>query len=198
MTSSYGNSFRVTGPLCREFTGPGEFPTQRPVTLSFNVFFDLHLNKRLSKQPWGWWFETPSWSFWRQCNGQWGNKTRKLGNKRMLQAIILSIYHYLEQKSKAWWKFNQNTNIVFQEKWLDYMICHGRLSLFKTGNVLVNLLETKRKPCTVCARFRSETIWYCYYMYTIPVSRYMSHVTIHISMHIICVGQRWQPGSFQV
>ena len=68
MTSSNGNIFRVTGPLCGEFTGPGEFPTQRPVTRSFDVFFDLRLNKRLSKQPWGWWFETPSWSFWRQCN----------------------------------------------------------------------------------------------------------------------------------
>ena len=62
------NIFRVTGPLCGEFTGPGEFPTQRQVTRSFDVFFDLRLNKRLSKQPWGWWFETPSWSLWRQCN----------------------------------------------------------------------------------------------------------------------------------
>ena len=35
----------------------GEFPTQMPVTQSFDVFFDLHLNKRLSKQWWGWWFE---------------------------------------------------------------------------------------------------------------------------------------------
>ena len=51
MTSSNGNIFRVTGPLCGEFTGPGEFPTQRPVTRSFDVFFDLRLNKRLSKQP---------------------------------------------------------------------------------------------------------------------------------------------------
>ena len=68
MTSSNGNIFRVTGPLCGEFTGPGEFPTQRPVTRSFDVFFDLRLNKRLSKQPWGWWFETLSWSLWRQCN----------------------------------------------------------------------------------------------------------------------------------
>ena len=25
-------------------------------------------DKRLSKRPWGWWFETPSWSLWRQCN----------------------------------------------------------------------------------------------------------------------------------
>ena len=49
MTSSNGNSFRVTGPLCGEFTGPGEFPTQRPVTRSFDVLFDLCLNKRLSK-----------------------------------------------------------------------------------------------------------------------------------------------------
>ena len=47
---------------------PGEFPTQRPVTRSFDVFFDLHLNKRLSKQSWGWWFETPTRSLWRQCN----------------------------------------------------------------------------------------------------------------------------------
>ena len=37
-----------------------EFPAQRPVTQSFNVFFYLRLNKRLSKQSWGWWFETPS------------------------------------------------------------------------------------------------------------------------------------------
>ena len=45
----------------------GEFPA-RPVTLSFDVFFDLCLNKRLSKQPWGWWYETPSHSLWRHCN----------------------------------------------------------------------------------------------------------------------------------
>ena len=28
---------------------PGEFPAQRPVTRSLDVFFDLRLNKRLSK-----------------------------------------------------------------------------------------------------------------------------------------------------
>ena len=47
----------------------GEFPTQRPVTRSFDVFFDLCLNKRLSKQSWGWWFETLSRPLWRRCNG---------------------------------------------------------------------------------------------------------------------------------
>ena len=68
MTSSNGNIFRVTGPSCGEFTGPGEFPAQRPVTQSFDVFYDLRPNKQLSKQPWGWWFETLSWSLWRHCN----------------------------------------------------------------------------------------------------------------------------------
>ena len=62
------NHFRVTGPLCGDLTGPGEFPAQRPVTRSFDVFFDLRLNKRMSKQSWGWWFETLPWSLWRQCN----------------------------------------------------------------------------------------------------------------------------------
>ena len=42
----------------------GEFPSQRPVTWSFDVFFDLRLNKRLSKQSWGWWFETLSRPLW--------------------------------------------------------------------------------------------------------------------------------------
>ena len=46
----------------------GEFPSQRPVTRSLDVFFDLRLNKGLSKQSWGWWFETSSRSLWRHCN----------------------------------------------------------------------------------------------------------------------------------
>ena len=46
----------------------GEFPSQRPVTRSFDIFFELCLNKRLCKQPWGWWCETLSCSLWRHRN----------------------------------------------------------------------------------------------------------------------------------
>ena len=46
----------------------GGFPSQRPVTRSFDIFFDLHLNKRLSKQSRRWWLETPSCSLWCHCN----------------------------------------------------------------------------------------------------------------------------------
>ena len=49
----------------------GEFPSQRPVTRSFDIFFNLRLNKRLSKQSWGWWFDTPSCPLWCHCNEVW-------------------------------------------------------------------------------------------------------------------------------
>ena len=54
----------------------GEFPAQRPVTRSFDIFFDLCLNKGMSKQSWGWWFDTPSHSLWRHCNALvWATRT---------------------------------------------------------------------------------------------------------------------------
>ena len=40
----------------------------RSVTRNFDVFFDLRLNKGLSKLSWGWWSETPSSSLWRHRN----------------------------------------------------------------------------------------------------------------------------------
>ena len=50
---------------------PGEFPAHRPVTRSFDVFFELRLNKQLSKQSWGWWFETLLCPIWRHSNIYW-------------------------------------------------------------------------------------------------------------------------------
>ena len=65
----------------------GEFPSQRPVTKKgFDVFFDLRLNKRLSKPSWGWWFETPSRSVWRHCNSD-----ALFNGCHLLQSLITSI-----------------------------------------------------------------------------------------------------------
>ena len=46
----------------------GEFPAHRPVTQSFDVFFDLRLYHQLSKQWRHRWFETPWCSLWCHCN----------------------------------------------------------------------------------------------------------------------------------
>ena len=68
MTSSNGNISTLLSICAWNSPVPGEFPAQRPVTRSFDVFFDLRLNKELSKQSWGWWFETPSCPLWCHCN----------------------------------------------------------------------------------------------------------------------------------
>ena len=63
-------AFSALLAICEENSPvPGGFPAQRPVTRSFDVLIDLCLNKQLSKQSWGWWFETLSHPLWRHCNG---------------------------------------------------------------------------------------------------------------------------------
>ena len=69
----------------------GEFPTQRPVTRSFDVFFELRLNKRLSKHSWGWWFETLSWSLWRHCDENFSKCVDKAKHN-----IYIYIYIYIK------------------------------------------------------------------------------------------------------
>ena len=62
-------TFSALLALCAENSPvTGEFPSQRPVTRSSDVSFDLRLNKHSSKQSRGWWFETPSCSLWRHRN----------------------------------------------------------------------------------------------------------------------------------
>ena len=46
----------------------GGFPSQRPVARRFDVFFDVRLDKQLSKQSKCRWFETPLWSLWYYCH----------------------------------------------------------------------------------------------------------------------------------
>ena len=68
MTSSNGIFFALLALCAQNSPVTGEFPSQRPVTRSFDVFFHLCQNKRLSKQSWGRWFETPPRWLWSNCN----------------------------------------------------------------------------------------------------------------------------------
>ena len=69
MTSSNGNIFRVTGHLCGKFTGPRWISRTKASDAELWCPFDMRPNIRLSKQSWGWWFETPPQSLWRHRNG---------------------------------------------------------------------------------------------------------------------------------
>ena len=68
MTSSNGNISSLLALCAGNSPVTSEFLAQRPVTRSFDAFFDLRLNKQSTKQSWDWWFETPSRSLWRHCN----------------------------------------------------------------------------------------------------------------------------------
>ena len=90
----------------------GEFPAQRPVTRSCDVFFDLRLNKRLSKQSWGWWFETTSRPLWRHCN---------VGT-RLAFCYVWEVFHY------TWWALQMSfRGILFSwmelAPWFDGTLC---------------------------------------------------------------------------
>ena len=69
---------------------PGEFPAQRPVTRGFDVFFHLRLNKRLSKQSWGWWLETRLYPLCRHCNDIW---LRNGGVLTRILKLVCTQYH---------------------------------------------------------------------------------------------------------
>ena len=95
-------------PVC------GEFPAQRPVTWRSDVFFDLRLNKRLSKLSWGWWFETPSRPLWRHCNElASNNKTFKFEHSRKTCfALIRICFSYEQQRRESLeWRHNERDGV---------------------------------------------------------------------------------------
>ena len=67
MTLSNGNLSALLNLCAGKFPVNGEFPRQRSLTRSFDVFFDLRLNKRLSKQSGGWCFQTLARPLWHHC-----------------------------------------------------------------------------------------------------------------------------------
>ena len=111
---------------------PGEFPTQRPVTRSFDVFFDLRLNKPMSKQPWGSWFETLSRSLWRHRNELVvTDYTRKFRCSQILPPPHYTRPHPLDQSVRPCsYPFSRKRGIFFskggtnsrnQEKWVIFL-----------------------------------------------------------------------------
>ena len=107
----------------------GEFPTQRPVTRSFDVFFDLRLNKRLSNQSWGWWFETLSSPLWRNCN--------------------VSV---LGQGTSRWFLLRSSRSVCRTWQWLQKVSGHlAALQLFIKHNTLTvcisDTLSSERLRC---------------------------------------------------
>ena len=155
MTSSNGNIFRVTGHLPVN----GEFPAQMPVTRSFDCFFDLRLNKRLSKQWWGWWFETPSRPLRRNCNERAATQNNGPGVRvtpsRFFRLVILSVICF-RIISKSWpliWYYVHICQVSLQLSCSN--ICHI-LTWFREYNRYICTGESRNKSFSsrhYCASF---------------------------------------------
>ena len=99
-----------------------ELPSQRPVARSFDVFFDLRLNKRLSKQSRRRWFETPSRSLWRRCKPIPQQNSNPIGrfwwivgvfdNLRKIQVMVNSL---------GTGRFDKILQAIFSGWWLRYL-----------------------------------------------------------------------------
>ena len=90
MTSSNGNIFRVTGLLCGAFTSYRWIPRTKASDAELWYFlWSLSEKKRMSRQWWGWWFETPSYPLWRHCNEDMTMDTRPWG--RLMGARFISL-----------------------------------------------------------------------------------------------------------
>ena len=69
LPQNYGNIFRVTVPLWREFTGHRWIPLTKASDVELWCFLWSVPEQTLSKQSKRWWYETSSRSLWRHCNG---------------------------------------------------------------------------------------------------------------------------------
>ena len=125
---------------------PGEFPTQRPVTRSFDVFFDLRLNKRLSKQPWGWWFETLSRPLWRHRNGTYPKRM----HLHIIFTYAVSLYIFAPKK-KITFQLDDPCSIsnisistrVLYKKYIIWKKCHVNFHLDDVSDIWAMIIMWK-------------------------------------------------------
>ena len=90
----------------------GEFPSQRPVTRSFDVFFDLRLNKQLSKHSRDRWFETSARSLWRYFNEKRPFRTGPLVKTIHIIIMVNGIHHTHEEAPYVKSKFNETNKKI--------------------------------------------------------------------------------------
>ena len=116
---------------------PSEFPTRRPVTRNFDVFLDLRLNKRLSKQLWGRWFESLLHPLWRHRNDTGDNGmvyTTYDGAHRIALMALCHVVH---------------NNVIWYQWWYDiYVLCFTESQLL----MVIHVVKSRCPWMAICFR----------------------------------------------
>ena len=136
---------------------PDEFPTQRPVTRSFDVYFDLRPNKRLSKQTLGWWFETLSPPLWRHLNDpmpQWHFRL-----DRWVQTFVKTMNK--KHLNFNWMKFNSKCRLQKSTPCLGHVYLPTVITYFKIL-FLLNHCHLSMGQWGVCIMLISSSSFWIY------------------------------------
>ena len=117
----------------------GEFPAQRAGTRSFDIFFDRHPNKRLSKHWWGWWFETPSRPLWRHYSDTpWDQSHDYPATKEAIMVNICKIDVWLTRQALQKPNFVHNNCDTLHNKYIAIFSLHWILICYIRYNNKTN------------------------------------------------------------
>ena len=112
--------------------------------------FDLLLNKRLIKQSWGWWFETPSRPLWRHCNG-----LIRRGTQYPRPQFNIKMPHYQYRKS------HRGDQMILRPSFLHNGISYtDKTSLYWISLQIVTLPTLRHINFSV--RSTPGTLWHAY------------------------------------
>ena len=185
----------------------GEFSSQRPVTRSFYVFFDLRLNKGLSKQSWGWWFETPSWPSWCHCNAivtfdtvlsrpSWPGISNPISSLIFFQLWTEHIHTFYEQ----YWTQRYNQAYFYKHYWTQgYNQAYIHMYLTYVSDVyILRRVVALLIHVTTCHLFSVKQLPepITYFLWTGRLGTNFSEILVeiqifwyrkmHLKMHVVC------------
>ena len=157
MTSSNGNIFLVNGHLCEEFTGHRWIPRTKASDAKLWCVLWSALNKRLSKQWWGCWFES-----WKYFLTQVPPRFRKISKQQrplwMLREVPIANYNRI---SSYIYSVNTDINIswVLSAKTKisplgtkSRAIMIQLFTLTHLMSLLIGAWMTRTKQCHLCLR----------------------------------------------
>ena len=171
----------------------GESPSQRPVTGSFDVLFDLRLNERRSKQSWGWWFETPSRPLWRHSNVvpdfihnfdhyiiiRYGDARQTIQKSKLRNTLIRHIIcHHVQTVKYLCCQIQQNE--LFRETWFQ-----RKFSLSMSNSNWMSVLQSTWASCNICRLFCVVCVVWVVCAKT--VDRAMNTINIYQSISVYAV-----------
>ena len=111
----------------------GEFPSQRPVTRSFDVSFELRLNNRSGKPSRRRWFKRPSRPLWRHRNVIWIHFS--------LMRVSIPIYNLPHGTYLTYFLICLYLTTIDRKQALVRQCCKGTGDKARFGNMYVRLWE---------------------------------------------------------